>query len=39
MRSIDELGKAIKDAQIENKNGNTVLIDIHTGYDDKRSKW
>lgn len=39
VKSIDELGQAIKDAQIENINGNTVLIDIHTGYDDKRSKW
>ena len=33
------ISQAIKKAQIENSKGNTVLIDVHTGYDDKRSKW
>ena len=39
VKSIQELIASIKDAMYENKNGNTVLIDVHTGYDDKRSKW
>ena len=39
VKSIQELRSSIKDAIYENKNGNTVLIDVHTGYDDKRSKW
>ena len=39
VKSIEELRSSIKDAMYENKNGNTVLIDVHTGYDDKRSKW
>ena len=39
VKEVNEISKAITKAQIENSKGNTVLIDIHTGYDDKRSKW
>jgi len=39
VKSVNEVGESIKDAIAENQKGNTVLIDIHTGYDDKRSKW
>ena len=39
VKEVHEISEAIKKAQIENSEGNTVLIDIHTGYDDKRSKW
>jgi thiamine pyrophosphate-dependent acetolactate synthase large subunit-like protein len=39
VKEVHGISEAIKKAQIENSKGNTVLIDIHTGYDDKRSKW
>jgi len=39
VKEVHEISQAIKKAQIENSKGNTVLIDVHTGYDDKRSKW
>lgn len=39
VKTPDEIAPALKQAQRLNAEGKTVLIDVHSGYENRRSRW